>query len=181
MLYRSSKVLLDSLDKLQLEGKSVLEMGTGSGLIAIAAAKMGASVQGLDINPVAIACSRSNALLNGVGDRTVFSKSDLFSACETGIKYDYIIWNPPFYTGSPTDIASSAWFGGEELSTIGRFVQESPTYLAPGGQLILLLSSDMNQKFVLETLGRAGYAGSPIHAQRFMFETVTVYAFSLSS
>jgi ribosomal protein L11 methyltransferase len=58
------------LDGLELAGKAVLDFGCGSGILALAALKLGAAfAQGIDNDPQALAATRDNADRNGVGDR----------------------------------------------------------------------------------------------------------------
>ena len=82
--------------RLPLSGTSVLDMGTGSGVIGLTAARLGARVTGLDINPDAIACSNDNARANGLASRFTAIESDLFEALPGGTLFDLILWNPPF-------------------------------------------------------------------------------------
>ena len=61
---------LEWLDGLDLTGKTVIDFGCGSGILAIAALKLGAkNAIGIDIDPQAILASRNNAEQNGVADR----------------------------------------------------------------------------------------------------------------
>ena len=69
----------------------VLDMGTGTGYVAIALAKAGSSVDATDINYAAIACAKENAVKNNISVNVFYS--DLFEKV-TG-KYDLIIFNPP--------------------------------------------------------------------------------------
>lgn len=66
----STALCLEWLAGARLQGKSVLDYGCGSGLLAIAALKLGAAnAVGVDIDPQALLATRENALVNGVGDR----------------------------------------------------------------------------------------------------------------
>lgn len=68
--HETTALCLEWLDSLDLNGKRVLDVGCGSGILSIAALKLGAtSVDGIDIDPQAITASRQNALDNGVSDR----------------------------------------------------------------------------------------------------------------
>jgi release factor glutamine methyltransferase len=68
--FLSSEYFAGFIDGLDLKGKSVAVVGTGSGILALAAARAGAaSVLALDINPNTVLCARENAQANGFGDR----------------------------------------------------------------------------------------------------------------
>src|SRR5215218_24285 len=64
--FHSTKLLLRSMAKENLNEKKVLELGAGSGLLGIYAANRGAAVTTTDINPISINCIRKNAVSNGV-------------------------------------------------------------------------------------------------------------------
>ncbi|GLQ73207.1 50S ribosomal protein L11 methyltransferase [Vibrio penaeicida] len=66
----TTSLCLEWLEGIELEGKTVIDFGCGSGILAIAAIKLGASkVIGIDIDPQAIQASRANAERNGVADQ----------------------------------------------------------------------------------------------------------------
>jgi ribosomal protein L11 methyltransferase len=70
----TTQFCLRALEDLVVDGQTVLDVGTGSGILSIAAAKMGAGrVLGLDTDPEAIATARRNACINGVSRRVEFS------------------------------------------------------------------------------------------------------------
>lgn len=75
---------------------TVLDMGTGTGYIALSLAKLGFLVVGVDIDPAAIENTKENAIINSLQVK-VF-KSDLFS--EVRGKYDIIIFNTPTFVGN---------------------------------------------------------------------------------
>lgn len=88
--HATTALCLKWLDGLDLSGKTVLDYGCGSGVLAIAALKLGAaSALGIDIDPQAIAASRRNAVRNGVERRL-----DLQMA-STGVdgQYDVVVAN----------------------------------------------------------------------------------------
>ena len=103
----STKLLLEFVDRLELEGKSFLELGCGTGIISTLAAQKGAQVIATDINPKAIENVELNAKENEVEVKTIFS--DLFSAIPEQV-FDYIIINPPYYPKRPKNIEEQAWF-----------------------------------------------------------------------
>lgn len=68
--HETTALCLEWLDSIDLHGKRVLDVGCGSGILSIAALKLGAeSVDGVDIDPQAITASRQNAMDNGVSER----------------------------------------------------------------------------------------------------------------
>ena len=73
-------------------GERVLDIGTGSGILAIAALKLGAAVaEGVDIDPVAVRTAGENAALNGVQDKLTVLVGDLSDKASG--KYDIITAN----------------------------------------------------------------------------------------
>src|SRR5579883_3351000 len=59
-------------------GAAVLDMGTGSGVAAVFAARRARRVLGVDVNPRAVLSARINALMHGVDDRVEVRHGDLF-------------------------------------------------------------------------------------------------------
>src|SRR5438270_2612530 len=80
----------------------VLDMGTGSGVNAILAARKGADVVAVDINAVALDAAAANASRNGVGDRVTVQHSDVFSTVDG--RFDLIVFDPPFRWFRPRDL-----------------------------------------------------------------------------
>lgn len=121
-----------------VRGKAVLDLGCGTGLFAIAAAKMGASeVWATDINPAAVDCTRRNANRNGV--EIVAKSGDLFAPVE-GRMFDLIITNPPQTPGPPA--APGPKFAGEDgLLFMSPLIKQAPAYLEKGGELLTMLIS----------------------------------------
>jgi release factor glutamine methyltransferase len=111
-LFLTSEFFARFLATVDLEDKHVADVGTGTGILALAAARAGAKVVALDINPMAVDAAADNARANGLGDRVTALRSDLMSALAPGSQFDVIISNPPFFSGEPRDIADRAWVAG---------------------------------------------------------------------
>ncbi len=114
-------------------GASVLELGTGAGFWAIAAARRGFAVTATDLphvplGPVADASTRA-----GVSLRLLHS--DLFDALGA-LRYDAILFNPPFHDATPRTLAETAWCGG---AVVRRCLDRAPDHIAPGGALYLVM------------------------------------------
>jgi HemK-related putative methylase len=125
-------LLADNLDV--REGDRVLEIGTGTGLVAIRASEKG-DVTATDVNPAAVKCAQENAIINGVELRVL--QGDLFDPVE-GEKFDVILFNTPYLpaTGDDAtgDVLDLAWNGGPDgRMVIDRFLDEVQAHLKPGG------------------------------------------------
>jgi HemK-related putative methylase len=123
-----------------LKGQTVLDMGTGSGVGAIFAARQGASITAVDINPEAVRCARLNALLNRLEDRVEVLSGDLFAPLN-GRQFDLVLFNPPYHRGRPKGGIDHAWRGEDVFE---RFAAGLGDMLRPGGRALLILSSDGN-------------------------------------
>src|SRR5262245_18225975 len=91
--FGSSSILARFISGLTLRGKTFLEVGCGSGDEALCAAKAGAEVTAVDINPEAVRCTLENATANYL--RVDARVGHLFSSV-TGMRFDVIACNPPF-------------------------------------------------------------------------------------
>ena len=87
---------------------AVLDMGTGSGICAVIAARHARRVVAVDINPAAVRCAKVNALLNHVEHKIDVRYGDLFAPV-AGERFDVILFNPPFLRGAPRDDRDRAW------------------------------------------------------------------------
>ncbi|WP_030391734.1 MULTISPECIES: HemK2/MTQ2 family protein methyltransferase [Kitasatospora] len=119
-------------------GDRVLDMGTGSGSLALIAAKKGADVLAVDLNPDAVAAVRVNAELNQVADRVEARESDVFAAVEG--RFDLIVFNPPFQWFAAADYADVA---GTDAGyrALTRFFAEARDHLTEGGRMVLFFST----------------------------------------
>ena len=123
----------------------VLEMGTGSGYIAIELSRLPRvrRVVGVDIDPKAVGMARNNALDAGVSDAVRFLESDLFQNLGDS-RFDWILFNPP-YLPSEGAIDELSWAGGGKGGELlMRFLSEAPPHLSPGGGILAIVSSQTN-------------------------------------
>jgi release factor glutamine methyltransferase len=137
-LFGSSELLVRLLPEWVCSGASVLDMGTGSGASAIAAARLGARVVAVDISPHALRCTRINALLNGVEHLIDVREGDLFSPLN-GEQFDLVLFNPPYFHGEPSEPWEIAW---RSTHTLDRFARGLPSVLLPGGRALLAVSTE---------------------------------------
>ena len=143
----------------------VLDIGTGSGALAVSIAKLGVcSVTAVDVSDTALRVAKGNAEANGAQVR--FVKSDCFSAL-AGETFDVIVSNPPYISREEMETLMPevmqepelALFGGEDgLDFYRRISREAPAYLADGG--VLLFEIGWQQKDAVSDLLRA-HIGEP--------------------
>lgn len=135
-------------------GDVVIDVGSGSGILAIIAAKLGASrVLAVDSAPDVEEVGRQNACEQGVADRITFLRGDLFDPLPAGVKADVIIGD---VSGIPDPLAAeSGWFptktgGGPRGSELPiRMLQEARRWLRPAGRLLLPTGSLQDEAAIL--------------------------------
>jgi HemK-related putative methylase len=148
-----------------------LDMGTGSGIGAVFAARRGYRVTAVDVNPHAVRCARLNAALNGLEERIEVRLGDLFAAVE-GERFDLVLFNPPFFRGAPRGPLDAAW---RSQDVIERFAAGLPAALAPRGRALLLLSSAGGADDALAAHAPPGLRLAPLSRRGFAGETVTLF------
>lgn len=139
-LYFSTPVMLRFLATRDLRDKTLLDVGTGSGLLALYAARQGASATALDLHPLAATTARRNAAANGLPLNVL--ESDLFEALPPGRPFEVVLVNPPYYPLAPRRIEEHAFYAGEQLEYFQRFFAGLGAVLAPGGHCWMVLSED---------------------------------------
>lgn len=143
----SSQLLVKHLRSLPLKNKPIIEVGSGSGFVAINAAKQGASVTAIDVNPNAVKATIQNAKSNNVNLHSI--ESNLFDNVPPQ-QFDYIVVNPPFYPKQAQNPSEQAWFCGENFEYFQKLFSQSPQYLSKSGQLIMILSQDCDTQTILK-------------------------------
>lgn len=150
---------------------AVLDMGTGSGVCALFAARHAASVVAVDVSPAAVRCTRLNSLLNRLDDRIDIRHGDLFEPIN-GDRFDLVLFNPPFYLGIPKDHRDAAWRSSDVAQ---RFAAGLGDHLTPGGAALVLLSSFGDACALFESELRSnGFRLEVFARRRYVNETVTI-------
>jgi len=137
--------LLPSLGKRFSPARRILDLCTGSGCLAILAAKAfrASLVHAADISPQALAVARKNVARYRLGRRVHLVRSNLFA--EVQGCYDLVITNPPYVSAKamaklPTEYRHEprlALAGGEDgLDLVARILEQAPAHLEPGGALV---------------------------------------------
>lgn len=172
-LFRVTPVFVGWLsDGLVPPGAVVLDLGTGSGVLAIAAAASASRVTAVDRNAAAVACARDNVAARSLTDRIDVRHGDLFEPV-TGERFDLVLVNPPYLPGSPTTELEAAFLVGDFAE---RFASALPDHLAEGGRALVILSDQGDQGAFLDAFETAGLAAEPIRRRDLVSEIVTLWA-----
>jgi release factor glutamine methyltransferase len=127
------------------KGETVLDVGTGCGILGILAAKKANVVVAVDINPYAVRCAKRNAKLNNVQNKTNYVQGDLFRPLNETLKFDTVLFNAPYLPAEESEAISwigRAWAGGTKgRQVIDRFIVEVPKHLKHTGRALLIQST----------------------------------------
>lgn len=192
----SSEIFAAYIKTLDLTGKVILDMGSGSGIVSIFAASKGAECVACDINPVAVRCIKENAELNKLSSQITAVESDLFDsinktpslliapavsgrgsgtygAARDGfdVSFDIIFFNPPYYKGNPRNNFERAFKGGPNLEVIDRFLADAKNFLTQTGRICFMVSSDMDLDDFYKRIISAGFTYKILQSDKKFFET----------
>ena len=148
--------------------RRVLDLGTGSGCIAVACAHAfpDARVDAADASPGALDVARRNVALHGLEGRVRVVESDLFDGLDgepnrcPEARYDLVVSNPPYVpdeemAGLPPEFRAEPAFalagGPDGLDVVGRIVEEAPRWLAPEGALVVEVGASPVVRAALES------------------------------
>ncbi|MCB0323779.1 MAG: tRNA (adenine(22)-N(1))-methyltransferase TrmK [Bdellovibrionales bacterium] len=174
-----SKPLIEQLE-VPPQGK-VLDVGTGTGIIAIFAAYKGAAqVVATDINPDALRNAQYNVLFHGFAATIEVRHSDVFSNLAADEQFDVITANLPFRKKDSIDYATAAmWDTG--FATTRRFLTGAKAHLRPGGRIYMAQSSfgELEELHLIAT--NAGLTVRPVGERIMPHEPDRIYyAFELT-
>jgi release factor glutamine methyltransferase len=174
--FLSSECFAKFIDNLDLSGKRVADIGTGSGILALAAARAGAeNVVATDINPNAALTAAENARANGVGDRVVAVCTNLLSAFAPRPLFDVILSSPPKHAGEPRDLADRGWHAGQNYQDIAALFDQSRERLKPGGRLYVMVSSHSDLRLLGSLIDQARFRGSVVHKRSIFIDSFFIY------
>jgi len=163
-----TEVLVDlALEELS-EGARVLDLGTGSGCVALSLIdEAGASVTATDLSDSALEVARDNAKALGYADRLDLRQGDLFAALAPDERFDLIVSNPPYVPESERAIlsrevadfepATALFSGADGLDIFRRIIAAAPRHLAANGVVIMELHTENAPQAAQEAVKLKGY------------------------
>lgn len=161
-----------------IQDDTVLDMGTGCGILAVLAAQKAKKVVAVDINPHAIKYASKNAENNSVGEQVEFRLGDLFQPIKNDERFSLILFNSPYLPSEPDEERSwigKAWAGGPNgRQVIDRFISEAPKFLAVGGRILLVQSSLSDVNRTLEMFREQNLPARVIAQVKVPFEMIVL-------
>ncbi|MFJ6698256.1 HemK2/MTQ2 family protein methyltransferase [Streptomyces sp. NPDC091272] len=153
-----SHFLAEAIGRENVRGRDVLDLCSGSGVLAAHAARLGARVSAVDISRRAVLAVRLNALL--ARQRVTVRRGDLMSALP-GRTFDLIVSNPPYvpapHAALPGRGPARAWDAGVDgRALLDRICHVAPRALRPGGTLLLVHSAVSGAETTVRCLTEAG-------------------------
>ncbi|MEM1535291.1 MAG: methyltransferase [Candidatus Pacearchaeota archaeon] len=179
-----SFLMQEAIRKIIKKSDKVLEIGTGSGILAFEAARIARHIDATDINRSALEFVKAQIRALNFNNISVFY-SDLFENVNS--KYDLIIFNPPYLPSIPplshslplpkrNEIKDWAVDGGKEGNEIiKKFISQASSFLKPRGRILFCCSSLSNPKAIEAELKRHNFKFKIIARKPLFFEELFVY------
>ena len=170
-----SSLLADNLEI--KKGQSVLEIGTGSGIVAMYASRLTDDITVTDINFDACELARKNFAENGIENIEILW-GNLFEVVENR-KFDVILFNTPYLPTEDDEVLDNtinyAFDGGlNGRKVIDLFLNEVGNHLNDGGIVQMIQSSLSGNDETLARLDEMGFIAEIAASEHFFFEDITL-------
>ena len=173
----STKLLLKYFDKFLLKEKTFLELGAGSGLIAISAAKKGADVTATDINPVAVKFLKRNCEANNVDIHIILS--DLFQNIPLQ-HFDFIAINPPYYKKQPNTYQDYSWYCGENGEYFHILFDSLAAYMHSDSVVLMILCDGCDIEMIKTIADKNGFHLHLVYGKQNLLEKNFIFQIKIA-
>jgi release factor glutamine methyltransferase len=165
-LFHSTKFLLDFLQEQNLKNKVFLELGCGTGLISIFAAKTGAVATASDLSITAIKNAAFNGRNNSLSLNTVHS--DLFD--NVSGSFDFIVINPPYYAEEIKNEMELAWNCGRNFEYFRKLFSQLSNHIHASTQIIMVLTRGCDLEQIFTVANQSGFNFELIRERSAIFD-----------
>ncbi|MEF8847770.1 MAG: HemK2/MTQ2 family protein methyltransferase [Candidatus Thermoplasmatota archaeon] len=185
-VYQPAEDTFQLLESIEIEKNDrILEIGTGTGIIALKCATKKTNIIATDINPKAIKIAKKNYKQNkeNLKGKIEFIKTNLFKDIDKEKKFDKIIFNPPYVSIKNEKIRiKEKWLnqatdgGPDGLKTLKKFIKKLPLYLKkPDGKAFFITSSSSNLTKVKKYINCSHLKSKILSEKKHESETLYVY------
>lgn len=174
-LFISTGLMAEHVATLDLKGRTFLELGAGSGRVALIAARTGARVTASDVSQAALENVTRNATRNHLPVTVV--GSDLFEALPQ--HFDIIAINPPYYPYDAKTDAERAFFAGRDHDYFVRLFPELQRRITRGSEVYMVLSEDLDRRPIESLAASNGLCLEPSRRKGWFGEVQVVHRISL--
>ncbi|HUS00375.1 MAG TPA: methyltransferase [Chitinophagaceae bacterium] len=175
--FHSTRLLLRHIEGLQIKQRSFLELGAGSGLIAMYAAQKGAYVTATDINPVAIEYLYKNKTGNNVDMHIIHS--DLFKKIPKEA-FDIIAINPPYYKKDPVTNADYAWYCGRNGEYFKKLFPALGGYIHRKSKVLMSLCEGCDIEMVKAIAGENNFSLNLLYQKKSLVERNYIFGIGVN-
>ena len=172
----TTKTFLEFLRPTDFTGKKVLELGAGSGMIALWISRVGGQVMATDINPAAIRSIRESSQRNQLNIEIIHS--DLFKAIPNQ-KFDYLLINPPFYPREANNDRERAFYCGPNFEYFHDLFSQIGDYVHASSKVLMILTDDCDLEAIDQIASKVGQM-ELLHERKYMGEKHLIYRFRLT-
>lgn len=176
----STKFLYSYLNKILLEEKKVLEIGCGSGLLSLLAARKGAKVTAIDKNELAVKNTMLNFEYNfKTTNKAAIIQSDLFSNLSDQ-SFDIILINPPYFFKPVTAAENLAWNAGNKGEYFEALFSKLFNFVAPTGQVLMVLADNCDIPRIKNIAERNKICFKLVDEKKIKWETNYIFQLQLT-
>jgi release factor glutamine methyltransferase len=155
-----------------MHARNFLELGAGSGLISIYAAKHRARVTATDINTVAIEYLHINSSENNV--RMNIVHSDLFENIPVQ-QFDIVTINPPYYRKDPKTLLDHAWYCGANGEFFFSLFYQLPFYTHKESEILMVLCDGCDMPMIEKAAAQNGFRLVCVQTKQNLIEKNFIY------